>query len=250
MSNGSRRLLLRLGGGAAAPSLQLLAGSCSQGETQAKEGRPSCLPLYLITLARRHMCPVRPLHCFPLPSRQVDGTTRGTRLSNRLARLAGDHASPVLETSPRPIWSTRPPGQVTSRLPQLQFPPRPLTPYDTWPSPLVTIAGPSVVETTACRGGGGKISSTTWTNDTRRDEDENRSPRAEATAARYEGRKPRAPGTSNLDQTRACFTAVQTKDSPACPPECPQCTLCRSTLLHHAHDARPRCCAHIFMYVM
>lgn len=58
------------------------------------------------------------------------------------------------------------------------------------------------------------MSSRIWTNDTRRDEDKKWSPRAEATAARYEGQKHWTVGTSNPGQTRACFTAVQTKGQP------------------------------------
>lgn len=82
-----------------------------------------------------------------------------------------------------------------------------------------------------------------WTNDTRRDEDKNRSPRAESTAARYESQKPRPAGTSNPGQTRACFTAVQTKDSPACPSVCPYA--CRSTILHQS------ACVHAYiLYVL
>lgn len=77
------------------------------------------------------------------------------------------------------------------------------------------------------------MSSTIWTNDTRRDEAEKRSPHAEATAARYEDWKPRAPGTSNPGQTRACFTAVQTKEQPCLSAREPA-RFVRSTFLHHA----------------
>lgn len=89
-----------------------------------------------------------------------------------------------------------------------------------------------------------------WTNDTRRDEDKNRSPRAESTAARYECQKPRPAGTSNPGQTRACFTAVQTKDSPACPSVCPY--IVRFSI-HNPASKCMRACTHFvrtFMYVM
>lgn len=77
VSNGSRRLLLRWW---AAPPLKLpcvlqaAGGSCSQGETEAKEGwRPSCLPILPQHLGPLAQCAVYlRSRCFPLlgPGRQ------------------------------------------------------------------------------------------------------------------------------------------------------------------------------------
>lgn len=87
------------------------------------------------------------------------------------------------------------------------------------------------------------MSSRIWTNDTRRDEDKKKSPRAEATAARQQ-----AP--SNPGQTRACFTGVQTEDRPAWPPQSPSPrprTQPRSTFLQ---SRMHRLCTYKIMYVM
>lgn len=96
------------------------------------------------------------------------------------------------------------------------------------------------------------MSSRIWTNDTRRDEDKKRSPRAEATAARYEGQKHWTAGTSNPGQTRACFTAVQTKRA-ALPVRnvCPYIVrFTRSTFLRHGH-ACVHACIHAYnLYVL
>lgn len=86
------------------PSLQALAGgscSCSQGETQAKEGwRPSCLPTCLralpVVLCTSHYTSF----CH---NSLVDSTVSTAGVPNRWARLAGDQASPARETSPRPF---------------------------------------------------------------------------------------------------------------------------------------------------
>lgn len=97
-------------------SLQVAAGSCSQGETQAKEGwRPSCLPSLPQELGPHQPCSLYlSLHCRPLadPGRRYHAWDWP---SNRLARLAGDHAPRALETSPRPLSSTRQPAAQPSR---------------------------------------------------------------------------------------------------------------------------------------
>lgn len=221
MSNGSRRLLLR---GAAAPSpghCRLLQAPAVKVKHRPRRGggRHAC-PLCLKTWARTTLvlC-TSPCAAFRCPT-QVDSTTRGTNLPTG---WQGWLAIMHLELSrPPPDLSRQPdrPAAQPSRMPQLQSPPGSPTPSDTgllFPSPSVAhrwpIGGPSVVETTACRGGA-KVSSRIWTNDTRRDEDKKKSPRAEATAARKQ-----AP--SNRGQTRACFTAVQTEDRLAWPPESP-----------------------------
>lgn len=89
-----------------------------------------------------------------------------------------------------------------------------------------------------------------WTNDTRRDEDKKRSPRAESTVVRYERQKPSAAGTSNPGQTRACFTAVQTKDSPACPSVFPYAFSIHIPASLAGHACVHTFCACTFMYVM
>lgn len=150
-------------------------------------GRHAC-PHCLITLgpSAHVLCtsPFTDSHCLA----QVHSTTHTTRPSNRLATVVGDHAPTVLGAFHRPLFPNIQTGQITSRMPPLQSPLGPLTPFDTRGllcSPSLLTLAASVVETTACRGGA-KMSSRIWTNDTRRDEDKKRSPRAEATAARYE----------------------------------------------------------------
>lgn len=207
-----------------------IAGSCSQGETQAKEGwRPSCLPSLLHHLGARGRCALYLLlHRFPLlsPGRRYHPWDL---TSNWLATLAGDHAPPALETSARPLVPNQTARHTTPRLPQLQSPLGPLTRYDTWP-PLLTIDGPSVVETTACRGGAKCLLESGRTT---RDETKTRKGRR-AQNRRLSDTNVRNP-VQQAPRTRARQELVSRpfKQRTALPVRPSSRTLFRSTFLHH-----------------
>lgn len=94
------------------------------------------------------------------------------------------------------------------------------------------------------------MSSRIWTNDTRRDGGEENGHRAQKRRLPdTQARNPGQQGTSNPGQTRACFTAVQTKDSPACPHVC-----LYAFSIHIPASRLCSACVHFvvrtFMYVM